>query len=309
MAKEVGGNSMTVSPAMMHRASVESSVKDGSTGVTACHSNEYRAIQHLLHADLRRLSKIPSKLKRNELKGELTAEYESYIQPVVVSGDCGKSNEVFSTILVWCVDAMLLDQALKMLPVALASGLNSPRGFKKRRLSEIVVEDISKSVIEHQEPGLFKASLLTLENAVSDVCLPDYIRAKLYKALGFSVMKESATESVKYFGLSYTYNPKGGVGALLKRYQKLTGTLPPSEKKPRNIMKRVPKEALKFDLSIRQAARMVGVSYQTFCKIVLENPTLFSCYKVPYGKGYIKRYRTDEVQDYIREHIVQVIED
>lgn len=300
---------MGVSHAMLHRAEVEASRKtaENCLAYSAANNQNYRAWNHKLKADLSRLDRIPSKMERNEAKRLSVPEYDEYIQQFLVSGKTGKNNDVFAWVLVWCVDAGLLDQAMKMLAVALANGLTQPRLFTSRKLPEIVVEDISVMVINHQTPEMFKDYLLQLENLTKETSFPDYIRAKLYRALGQAVIKQSAPDAAQWFEKSVEYNPKGGAKAMLKTCRKLMNepVRKTTRRKSRDTLKNAPDAAKQYDLSIRQAAELLGVSYQTFCKIANDNPDTFSVYEVPYGKGMMKRYKSAEIKAYRDKNITR----
>lgn len=299
---------MNVSHAMLHRAEIEESRKnDECNAYSATHDKNYRAFNHKLRADLARLNKIPSKMERKEIKRLSVPEYDEYIQPLLVSGKTGKNNDVFAWVLVWCVDAGLLDQAIKMLAVALDNELTAPRLFTSRKLPEIVVEDISVIVGNHQTPEIFKDYLFQLEDLTKQTSLPDYIRSKLYRALGLAVMNQSAHDAAKWFEKSVEYNPKGGAKALLKTCRKLMAEplRKVKQRKSRDTLKHASDAAKQYDLSIRQAAELLGVCYQTFCKIAEDNSDAFSVYEVPYGKGVMKRYKSVEIKSYRDKHITR----
>lgn len=299
---------MTVSHAMLHRAEVEANRKDAERpAYSAAHDQNYRAFNHKLKSDLSRLNQIPSKMERKEVKRLLVPEYDEYIQPILTSGKTGKNNDVFAWVLVWCVDAGLLDQAMKMLAVALVNELTPPRMFTSRKLPEIVVEDISVMVIEHQTPEMFKDYLLELEAITKETSFPDYIRAKLYRAMGQAVMKQSAPDAAEWFAQSVEYNPKGGAKALLKTCRKLIDApvKKTTRRRSRDTLKHAPDDAKTYDLSVRQAAELLGVSYQTFLKIADDNKDTFSVYEVAYGKGTMKRYKSKEIKAYRDKHITR----
>lgn len=299
---------MTVSHAMLHRAEVEANRKNAERpAYSAAHDQNYRAFNHKLKSDLSRLNQIPSKMERKEVKRLLVPEYDEYIQPILTSGKTGKNNDVFAWVLVWCVDAGLLDQAMKMLAVALVNELTPPRMFTSRKLPEIVVEDISVMVIEHQTPEMFKDYLLELEAITKETSFPDYIRAKLYRAMGQAVMKQSAPDAAEWFAQSVEYNPKGGAKALLKTCRKLIDApvKKTTRRRSRDTLKHAPDDAKTYDLSVRQAAELLGVSYQTFLKIADDNKDTFSVYEVAYGKGTMKRYKSKEIKAYRDKHITR----
>lgn len=299
---------MTVSHAMLHRAEVEANRKNAERpAYSAAHDQNYRAFNHKLKSDLSRLNQIPSKMERKEVKRLLVPEYDEYIQPILTSGKTGKNNDVFAWVLVWCVDAGLLDQAMKMLAVALVNELTPPRLFTSRKLPEIVVEDISVMVIEHQTPEMFKDYLLELEAITKETSFPDYIRAKLYRAMGQAVMKQSAPDAAEWFAQSVEYNPKGGAKALLKTCRKLIDApvKKTTRRRSRDTLKHAPDDAKTYDLSVRQAAELLGVSYQTFLKIADDNKDTFSVYEVAYGKGTMKRYKSKEIKAYRDKHITK----
>lgn len=297
---------MSLSPAMKHRALVEAqkSASSDDNGDIPVNQQLYRAFTIKLRSDLARLAKIPSKIERNRIKGELIAEYEDFLEPLLKAGITGQHNHVFARLLIWCVDAGHYDRALELLAVAMANDLSTPSQFSARKLPEIIVEDIAMAVIHSPEPDQLLDMLERLEALVRDISLPDYVKAKLFKALGLASMNQDDEKSLNWFQQAFTYNPKGGVKSHINRLEKRKQVASSPIKRHRKVSPKCTGEEVKhYDLSVRQAAALMGVSPQKFNKIAEANH--FSYYPVPYGKGIMKRYKTTEVKAYISRNIVK----
>ncbi len=292
---------MTISPAQRHRANVEAA--KATTGEEPpVNQQYYRAFHYKMNADLERINRVPSGLDRNKLKRELLPEYADFLEPLLQSGNTGKNNDVFAWLLIWNVDTAQYEQALQLLTVALANDLKPPRLFTARRLPEIVVEDMANAIIPLDEPQQHSGVLLELEEKTRQRSMPDYIRAKLLKALGMSFIQQDSAKALEWLKQSQTYNPKGGVKAHIKRIEKrmeLAANPKRSKRKPTPSRG----DAKFFDLSARKAAALLGVCPQKFNKVAETEG--FEYFPLPYGKDKIaKRYKSTEIKKYVGKTIV-----
>ncbi|WP_315708982.1 phage terminase small subunit [Brenneria uluponensis] len=167
------------------------------------HSNasRYTAYEQQLHRlrmDKSTLSQIQSTAAKASAKRVLLPNYQPWIDGVLAA-DTGQSDEVMTTLMVWAIDAGQIAEALRIAEYVLRHKLPMPDHYS-RTAATIVVEEICSPILAAFKADASRAPLaidllLRLEQLTVDEDMPDQVRAKLYKALGFT-LRLNPTEQV-----------------------------------------------------------------------------------------------------------------
>lgn len=149
-----------------------------------------------LNNDRHRLKQIQSTEAKVQLKTNLLPNYLPYVDGIL---EANKSvqDEVFMTILVWCMDVGDYSKALEMAEFALLHNMAMPDRFE-RKTATLVTEEIANAFLKQLKTNadVDIDVLLHLEKLVirGDVDaqfldMPDQVKAKLFVALGKAKIK------------------------------------------------------------------------------------------------------------------------
>ena len=142
--------------------------------------------QHLakLYQDRSRLKNIASTQGKVELKKQLLDGYNDYVKGVLESG-AGVQDEVFTTVMLWAIDAEQYEQALLMAEYVLEHELKLPDRFE-RPPATMVAEEIATSALNKLKAdkpfdlGILEAA----ESMTRKHDMHDQARAKIHLAIG-----------------------------------------------------------------------------------------------------------------------------
>lgn len=167
--------------------------------VSAQALTQYERMRHRLEMDKRQLKNVQSDLLKAGLKRKLLPHYQGWIEGVLATGT-GQPDEVFVTCMIWHIDAGLIDQALNMVAYALRHRLTMPDQFK-RTPPTFIVDAICDPVlrefhIDSKNTTLGADTLRRLDMLTAEEDMPDIVRAKLYKCLGFTLRLGSLDDKV-----------------------------------------------------------------------------------------------------------------
>lgn len=188
-----------------------------------------------LYEDKRRLKGIQSFEARADIKRQLLPKYEPYIDGVLKGGK-GAQDDVLMTIMLWRLDAHDFDGALVIARYAIQYKLAMPDAFQ-RTTATLIAEEIALNALSMLgNPETDKAALLEnlieVEQLTRDQDMPDEVRARLHKALGYCMMEIDPAQALVELKRAYELHDKSGVktdiGRLEKQLKKLTE--PPSSK-------------------------------------------------------------------------------
>lgn len=166
-----------------------------------------------LNNDRHRLKQIHSTESKIQLKNALVPTYLPYVDGIL---EANKSvqDEVFMTLLVWCIDVENYAKALEMAEFALTHSMIMPDRFE-RKAATLVTEEIANAFLKQLKTNaeVDIAVLQQLEKLVirTDIDaeildMPDQVKAKLFVALGKAKIKsiqntEEPTEQDLSFAL------------------------------------------------------------------------------------------------------------
>ncbi|WP_293937682.1 phage terminase small subunit [Iodobacter sp.] len=157
-------------------------------------ANGYELMLHKLASDRRRLKGIESTKGKVELKRELLPDYQPWVEGAL-AGDGGAQDDVLMSVFVWYIDVGDFAAALPIAEYALRHQLQLPDQYK-RTLGTLIVEEFADQSLQQKcvpVEVLQQVDLLTLS---SD--MPDQVRAKLYKALGFMLAETDKQQAFDY---------------------------------------------------------------------------------------------------------------
>lgn len=149
-----------------------------------------------LNNDRQRLKQIQAKDAKVVLKTALLPSYLPYVEGIL-EADKSIQDEVFMTILVWCIDVGDYEKALQLAEFALRHNMIMPDAFK-RNTATYVVETIAEVYLKQLKTNaivdisvLEQVEKLFLNPDIDTTVLdmPVQAKAKLYLALGKATVK------------------------------------------------------------------------------------------------------------------------
>ncbi len=194
---------------------------DGMAGASA-----YELMLVKLHTDRRRLKDIQSIEQKVKVKrDELLPDYVEYVNGAVSSGR-GAQDEVLTTVMVWRVDVGDFDGALQIAVYALKHGMTLPDQYD-RTLATVLAEEVADTTLKalKLDPAAVVDTRLLLEvAALTDPHdMPDQVRAKLRKAIGYSLMAAQPEAALPHLERALELSDKVGVKQDITRLQKQLG--------------------------------------------------------------------------------------
>lgn len=181
------------SPARRHfeRMSAEKAAASAAPGESLAGASAYELMLVKLHADRQRLKRIASIEKKIELKrDELLPEYVEYVAGAL-SGGRGAQDDVLTTVMIWRVDAGDLAGALDIARYALAHRMTLPDQYD-RPLATAIAEEFAEAALKAYKAGddVLTVPLLEVAKLTESHDMHDQVRAKLHKAIAYSIMQE-----------------------------------------------------------------------------------------------------------------------
>lgn len=150
-----------------------------------------------LNNDIHRLKNIQSIEAKIQLKQALVPTYLPYVEGIIEVNKPVQDN-VFMTVLVWCIDTGFYEKAVEMAEFALRHSMIMPDRFE-RKTATLVVEEISNAFLKKLKTNaeIDLTILWALETLLESedipkesLDMPDQVRAKLLVALAKGEIKE-----------------------------------------------------------------------------------------------------------------------
>lgn len=150
-------------------------------------ASQYELMLMKLAEDKRRLHNIQSMEKKAELKETLVGDYVPWIRGVI-AGDSGVQDDVLMTVMVWCIDAQLLYLALDIASYAIKHNLKMPDQYE-RNTAVVIAEEFADILLKHHAADeIIDIEILQgVMDLTLDKDMPDQVKAKLHKALGYAL--------------------------------------------------------------------------------------------------------------------------
>ncbi|HHZ1081840.1 phage terminase small subunit [Yersinia enterocolitica] len=185
---------MMLTPAQRHYDKVMAE-RRGTTEDVVQGGSAYEQQLHRLRIDQRRLSQFQSHTTRAEMKREMLPAYDGWLDGVLTANS-GQSDEIVTTCMVWSVDAGLYRDALRLAEYVI--GHNLPMADKYQRTAAcFVVDQLSEAALLNfkiastNNPAIEIDILLRLQELTADKDMPDEARAKLLKAIGYTLRQST----------------------------------------------------------------------------------------------------------------------
>jgi hypothetical protein len=185
-----------LSPAAQHVMRTTAALLNLSEhGYAPKHANQYEMMLAKLHDDKRRLKAVQSMEKKAEIKRDILPHYIPWVEGVLTSAS-GCQDDVLMTVMVWRIDAGEFIGALQIARYALTHQLSLPDQYQ-RTTACLLAEEFSEAVFRAHTIGASVDidSLLALESLTQNQDMPDQVRAKLHKAIGYGLMASKDNDS------------------------------------------------------------------------------------------------------------------
>ncbi|MDB6372282.1 phage terminase small subunit [Photorhabdus bodei] len=181
-----------LTPAQRHFQNVMAQRR--GTSSDTCDFTAYEQMLHRLRLDKVKLKSIQSKTVKAAVKQSLIGSYQGWIDGVL-SADTGQSDDVITTLMIWNIDAGNLDAALRIAEYVLRHKLNMPDQFERTPATALVDEICDPVLVAfNRDPRIAPIDvslLLRLDAMTNAEDMPDPVRAKLFKAIGYSLRLDS----------------------------------------------------------------------------------------------------------------------
>lgn len=167
------------------------------------------------------LSSIKSEIDRGKAKAELIPKYMPYVEGIIAA-DQKVNDEVVTRIMLWCFDAGLFEDGLKIAEFAIKHDLQMPDAFK-RDTASVIAEEISNAALNKIKANeLFDLNVLEKADALTlNVDMHDQIRAKLYSAIGRTYFAlEQYAQAIEYMTKAITLKDNIGCKEELRKAEK-----------------------------------------------------------------------------------------
>ncbi|UBM11739.1 terminase endonuclease subunit [Cupriavidus metallidurans] len=142
----------------------------------------------------RQLRQIQSIERKADAKRAMLPDYAAWVQGVLDS-DSGLQDEVFMSVMVWHIDVGDFAGALPLAAYAIRHGLVMPDQYQ-RTTATLIAEEYAGMAIKAAEAGqpVDTGTLSEVATLVEDQDMPDEVRAKLHKAIGYGYIATVDTQ-------------------------------------------------------------------------------------------------------------------
>ena len=197
-------------------------------------ASAYELMLAQLYEDKRKLKEIRSIETKIELKRTLLPNYEPYINGVLAGGK-GAQDDLLMMVMLWRLDTKDFDGALVIARYALQYQLNMSDKFQ-RNTATVIAEEIAINALsmlsqDGTDKALLLEDLVEAELLTRDHDMPDEVRSRLHKALGYCLRdidpEQALVELKRAFKLHDKSGVKTDIGQLEKQLKKLGETLEP----------------------------------------------------------------------------------
>jgi hypothetical protein len=163
----------------------------------------YELMLAKLTEDRRRLHELQSIERRIEVKRTLLPEYVPWIEGAL-KGAQGVQDDVLMTIMVWRIDVGDLQGALDIAAYAIEHKLAMPDQYK-RSTGCLIAEEFADYALRLKD-GIdveVARALYMADQVTRAEDMPDEVRAKLYKAIGYGIRANAANVADKQAAVDF----------------------------------------------------------------------------------------------------------
>ncbi|HID8215663.1 TPA: phage terminase small subunit [Serratia marcescens] len=175
----------------------------------------YEQMLHRLRIDKVKLQNIQSDTAKGAVKRNLIAGYQGWVDGAL-NANTGQADDVLTTVMIWNIDAGNIEEALRIGEYVLRHGLSMPDQYK-RTTATALVDEICDPILTafSRDPRIApvdQALLLRLDAMTTDEDMPDQVRAKLFKAIGYCQRLQPATSESALAYLQQAITLFNGIG-------------------------------------------------------------------------------------------------
>jgi hypothetical protein len=178
-----------------------------------------------LATDQQRLKLIQSIERKLAIKKEILPDYEDYIAGVL-EGQSGRQDDVLVTVMIWHIDTGAYSAALDIAAYALTHDLILPMHYV-RTLATLITEEIAEAALAGKAISIDE--LMTLFDLVAHRDMPDPVRAKLHKALGWALQDTDPETALMHLRRALCLHPRCGVKKEIDRLEREQMTQAPRQ--------------------------------------------------------------------------------
>lgn len=187
-----------ITPAKAHYERAAASKRTAATPAMRADANAYELMLAQLTEDRRRLHDIQSFDRRAEVKRDMLPKYAPWVEGVL-KGNHGVQDDVVMTVMVWSIDAGYLAQALDIGKYAIRHKLAMPDQYK-RSIGCVLAEEFADRALRAMaaeappaaDAAAIAKTLMDVAELTASEDMPDQVRAKLFKAIGYSLRAGAA---------------------------------------------------------------------------------------------------------------------
>lgn len=191
-----------LTPAKRHFQNVMAQNR-GNGVTTFADMTAYEQILHRLRTDMNRLSGIQANKGKAEEKQKLLPDYQGWIDGTLAA-DSGQADEVLTRVMLWHIDAGNIAEALRIGEYVIRHQLPMPDRFQ-RTAAVTMIDEICDPVLAsfkaQANAAIVSVELLkALDGLTTGQDVPEQVRAKLWKAIGYTLrtVPETQPEALEY---------------------------------------------------------------------------------------------------------------
>lgn len=183
-------------------------------------ANAYELMLMQLAEHRRRLKQLQSLDRKIDAKRGFLPNYSDWVAGVLES-DRGGQDDVLVTMMVWHIDTGDLASALPIVAYALRHGLTMPDQYQ-RGIACVAAEEFAevalKQIAAKQQPDV--AALVEVGSLTAEHDMPDEVRAKLHKAIGYALRDTDKATALDQLRLALQRHDKVGVKKDIERLER-----------------------------------------------------------------------------------------
>jgi hypothetical protein len=215
------------SPAKRHFAEVSAKLAAAATAAadsgTMAGASAYELMLVKLAADRRRLKSIQSIEQKVKVKREeLLPDYADYVNGALEGGR-GAQDEVLTSIMVWRIDVGDFAGALQIAAYVLQHGMTMPDQYD-RTLATVLAEEVADTALRafklDPDAVIDTQQLLQVMDMTDPHDMPDQVRAKVRKAIGYSLMAKDPAAALPHLERALELSEHSGVKQDIARLRK-----------------------------------------------------------------------------------------
>lgn len=210
------------SPAQRHfeRVSAARAAASAAPGESLAGASRYELMLAKVNTDRVAIKGLKSVERKVEKKRAILPEYVDYVAGALEGGRGGQ-DDVLVQVMIWRIDIGDYAGALEIAAYALHHDLKLPDAFE-RDLATVIAEEFAEAALadmSNEKPG-DTLQLRQVEALTARYDMPDQVRAKLFKAIGYSLQASDLVEALAALRRALELNDKAGVKKDIDRLEK-----------------------------------------------------------------------------------------